>query len=58
VLYAGTDVGLYRSADAGRTWSVVEDGLPAVSIWDVALSEPGRIVRVATHGRGFFECGQ
>ena len=29
--------------------------LPAVSIWDVAILPDGSMLRVATHGRGFYE---
>jgi photosystem II stability/assembly factor-like uncharacterized protein len=28
ILYAGTEVGLYRSVDGGRTWAPFEEGLP------------------------------
>jgi len=54
-LYAGTDVGLFRSADGGASWGRFGTGLPAVSIWDVAILADGSILRVATHGRGFYE---
>ena len=54
-LYAGTDVGLYVSNNGGATWKVAAQGLPAVSVWDVAIVADGSLVRVATHGRGFYE---
>lgn len=54
-LFAGTDVGLYQSTDGGAQWSRVAAGLPQVSIWDVEFTDDGKFVRVATHGRGFYE---
>jgi photosystem II stability/assembly factor-like uncharacterized protein len=54
-LYVGLDVGLYTSTDGGTTWRVVGNGLPAVSIWDIAVFSNGSLMRVATHGRGFWE---
>jgi len=55
VVYAGTDVGLYRSRDRGVSWEVVGDGLPAASIYDVGVLPDGSKLVVATHGRGVWE---
>jgi photosystem II stability/assembly factor-like uncharacterized protein len=54
VAFAGTDVGLYRSDDAGLTWNRVE-GLPAVSVHDIKILPDGSLLRVGTYGRGIWE---
>ncbi len=54
-VYAGTDVGVYRSTDGGANWSPFTTGMPVVAVFDMAIQGPSRILRVATHGRGMFE---
>ncbi len=53
-LYAGTDIGVYYSFDAGANWYPFGTGLPRVAVFDIAMA-PGRIVRIATHGRGMWQ---
>ncbi len=55
VAYAGTDVGLYRSTDGGVSWVRWGDGLPAASIHDLRMLPDGSMMRIGTHGRGFWE---
>ncbi len=54
-VYAGTEIGLYRSIDAGASWALYGTGLPLVSVTDVAVAANGRTLRIATFGRGFWE---
>ena len=54
-LYAGTDRGVYNSTDGGATWALYGTGLPNVSVFDVAIQNPARVLRIATHGRGMWE---
>ena len=51
IMWAGTDIGLVESIDAGESWKIVNSNLPKVSIWDMKLKDQGQIV-LATHGRG------
>ncbi len=54
-LWCGTDVGVYNSTDGGATWAPYTTGMPIVSVFDMSLQAPNRILRVATHGRGMYE---
>ena len=52
ILWAGTEIGLFESIDAGQTWEYADNGLPAVSIWQMRLVDNQIIL--ATHGRGIW----
>ncbi|MEZ5425474.1 MAG: VCBS repeat-containing protein [Pyrinomonadaceae bacterium] len=55
-IYAGTDIGVYVSTDAGQNWSPLGTGLPRVAVFDMALTNgTPRKLRVATHGKGMYE---
>jgi photosystem II stability/assembly factor-like uncharacterized protein len=55
VLYAGTHLGVYRSADGGASWERFGSGMPLVEVTDVYVSADSTLVRAATFGRGFWE---
>ncbi|MBV8491650.1 MAG: hypothetical protein JO199_14080 [Candidatus Eremiobacteraeota bacterium] len=52
LLYAGTERGMYFSADAGSHWHSLQLNLPVTSIRDIAFQ--GNDVAIATHGRAFW----
>ena len=55
ILFAGTDIGVYRSIDGGTTWTPFSNGLPRVAVFDMAIHKSQRLLRIATHGRGIWE---
>ncbi|MBN1117015.1 MAG: T9SS type A sorting domain-containing protein [Bacteroidales bacterium] len=52
IIWAGTEIGLFESADNGQSWNYANNGLPPVSIWKMDIFD-GNVV-VATHGRGIW----
>jgi hypothetical protein len=54
-LFAGTDIGVFNSSDGGSTWFPYGTGLPRVAVFDMAIQNANRVLRVGTHGRGVWE---
>src|SRR5258706_3569636 len=56
-LYVGTDIGAFFTANGGVSWSVLgsANSLPPAEILGLALHDPSRTLRAATHGRGMWD---
>jgi photosystem II stability/assembly factor-like uncharacterized protein len=52
LLFAGTELGVFVSFDAGDHWQSLQLNLPAVSMRDLTVHDDDLVV--ATHGRGFW----
>lgn len=52
IIWAGTDIGIVESTDAGETWHLLNSNMPAVSIWDMKIID--NEVVIGTHGRGIW----
>jgi photosystem II stability/assembly factor-like uncharacterized protein len=52
VLWAGTEIGIFESADNGATWAYLDNTMGAVAVWDMEVVDDQ--VVIATHGRGVF----
>jgi len=50
-VYLGTDIGMFRSTDAGATWGPFDNGLPNVAIYDIVGNPATNSVVAFTHGR-------
>ncbi len=56
LLYAGTDIGVYVSTNAGASWAPFGTGLPRVAVFGMAITGANpRKLRIATHGKGMYE---
>jgi hypothetical protein len=54
-LFAGCDVGVFRTDDAGVQWVPWDEGLPNVPVFKLVVHHPRRLLRAATHGRSVWE---
>jgi len=51
-IWACTDIGLVESLDNGNSWSLADNGLPNVAVWEI--KQVGKELVLATHGRGIW----
>ncbi len=54
-LYAGTDVGVYRTTDLGQGWHAFDNGIPNVMITDLHVDPEDNLMYAATMGRGMYK---
>lgn len=54
-LFCGCDIGVFRTDNAGMLWVPWDQGLPNVSVFDLKVHGPRRLLRAATHGRSIWE---
>jgi hypothetical protein len=51
-IYIATDFGVDRLGKGNYKWQPAAPGLPMVAVYSLSLSESGRVLYAATHGRG------
>lgn len=54
LLFAGTEFGLYFTADGGKKWVRLKGNFPTICVKDLALQAREGDLAVATFGRGFY----
>ncbi|MBT5097302.1 MAG: hypothetical protein HOM22_05750, partial [Candidatus Marinimicrobia bacterium] len=54
ILYAGTYRGVYISVNRGKSWNLLGNNMPAVSVADLAIQKRENELVVGTHGRGIY----
>ena len=54
-LYAGADIGVWRTVDGGANWAPFSSGLPDAAVLDLDLHGGRRLLRASTYGRGVWE---
>jgi hypothetical protein len=54
-IFAGTDIGVFRSTNAGLLWEPFSEGLPRVAVFGMEFHRIHRVLRISTHGRGIYE---
>jgi|GEM_PF-4801989 len=55
VVYAATNVGVFRSKNRGDSWNPFNEGLPNAWIRDMVVETKTRMLRAACWGRGIYE---
>ena len=51
-IWVGTEIGIVESLDNGLSWSLLDEDLPALNVWDFRLQDDQIVI--ATYGRGIW----
>ena len=54
LLFAGTEFGIFFSADGGKVWTQLKTGIPTIAVRDIAFQKRENDLVIATFGRGFY----
>jgi photosystem II stability/assembly factor-like uncharacterized protein len=54
LLFAGTEFGLFATADGGKKWQRLKGGLPTIAVRDLAVQRQMNDLVVGTFGRGIY----
>lgn len=54
IIYAGTDIGIFRSTEGGTNWKEFNKGMPPAIVISFT-SQPTGLIQAATYGRGAYE---
>lgn len=54
-IYLGSDIGVFKTTNAGGAWTSYSQGLPNTAIYDLRFLPGQKLLRAATHGRGLWE---
>jgi hypothetical protein len=54
-IYAGNDLGVYVTTNAGMEWFEFRTGMPYALVFDLKIVEQNRMLRAATHGNGVYQ---
>ncbi|MEL6660784.1 MAG: hypothetical protein AAFP77_13600 [Bacteroidota bacterium] len=54
LLYIGTETGVWYSVDRGTNWSRLMNGMPTVSVYDLAIHPRDQSLVAGSHGRSLF----
>lgn len=54
LLYIGTETGVWASLDRGNSWFRLNNNMPTVSVYDLAIHPRDHALIAGSHGRGIF----